>query len=414
MKKIAILFPGQGSQYIGMAKEFYDEYDFVHETFDKASEALGYDLAQVCFNSDEETLKQTAVTQAALLTTEVSLYKVLMNKYKIKPSFFAGHSLGEISALTCAGAIKFEDGVKLVRRRGELMQEAVAEGKGGMIAVTDIDSSMVYHYCKQIREKENYVDVSIYNTANQTVVSGLQDGLFELEEVLTNEGANITRLKVSAPFHCALMEPAAIELQKLLYTYEFQNLQVPVLSNVNGLPYTGKYAIVENLTQQMTMPVQWNQSMYFLDAQEVNFAIDIGPKATLRNMIRRGLPNIESYSFDKSGDRDTLEKCLNNKEMDKMMFLHRCMGITVCTQNLNWNTEEYQNGVVKPYNELKTKVEQLKAAKAVPTDNDIKQAYDLLLSNFKTKHTPKDEIEERIEQLADETNADMAYINKLA
>lgn len=413
MDKLAIVFPGQGSQYTGMAKDFYDEYDFVRDIFNQASEALGYDLADVCFNADSEYLKQTSVTQPALLTTEVASYHVLMNKHDIKPGFLAGHSLGEISSLVCSGAISLKDAVKLVRRRGELMQGAVPKGAGGMIAVTDIDSSMVHYYCKMIQDKGKYVAVSIYNTGNQTVVSGEREGLTELEALVRKNGANVTWLQVSAPFHCAMMEYAARELRKLLYTYDFNEMKIPVISNVSALPYSKKYAIVDNLAEQMTMPVQWNQTMYFLEAQDVNLIIDIGPKATLRNMLRRAFPKMEGYSFDKSEDRAELELRLNNKKMDKMLFLQRCMAIAVCTPNSNWNFDEYQNGVVKPYNELKKTVEQLETSGVIPAEEHIKQAFRMLMSTFETKQTVQEERDFRIQQLIEETGSDRSYIQTL-
>ncbi|SHJ86580.1 [acyl-carrier-protein] S-malonyltransferase [Clostridium cavendishii DSM 21758] len=413
MNKLAIVFPGQGSQYIGMAKEFYDNYDYVREIFHQASEVLGYDLASTCFNGDSKYLEQTFVAQPALLTVEVAAYRVLMNEHKIKPSFLAGHSLGEISSLVCADAIEFIDAVKLVRKRGELMQEAVSNGKGGMIAITDMDSSMVHYFCKIVQDSKKYVGVSIYNSGNQTVVSGEQYGLIELEKIVKKNGGQVTWLQVSAPFHCELMEPAARELQKLLYTMDFKEPKIPVLSNVNALPYTSKYAIVENLTHQLTMPVQWNQTMYFLEAQDVNLIIDIGPKATLRNIIRRSFPKIETYAFDKKEDRETLEMYLKDKEMDKMLFLHRCMAIAVCTPNSNYNAEEYNNGVVKPYNNLKRIVEELESNGSIPMEEHIRQAINMLVSNFETKHTPLDEREERLQQLIEETDSDKTYIQML-
>ncbi|OAB26483.1 hypothetical protein PMSD_25180 [Paenibacillus macquariensis subsp. defensor] len=413
MDKAAIVFPGQGSQYTGMAKEFYDEFGYVRDIFDQANEMLGYDLADVCFHADRDYLRQTSIAQVALLTSEVAAYQVLMKTQTIKPRFLAGHSLGEISALVCAGAIPFQEAVKLVRKRGELMQEAVSEEKGGMIAVTDMDSSMVHYFCKLVQDKGKYVTVSIYNSANQTVVSGERDGLAEVEAIASKHGANVTWLQVSAPFHCALMEPAARELQKLLYTLEFQNIQIPVLSNVNGLPYTGKNAIVDNLTQQMTMPVQWNQIMYFLEAQDVNVMIDIGPKATLRNMLRRSFPKIEGFAFDHSEDRDALALRLSKKIMDKMLFLHRCMAIAVCTPNANWNAEEYHTGVVVPYNELKHTVEQLDTNGLSPSEEHIKQALNMLMKTFETKRTPNDEKEMRLQQLIEETDSDEVYIQSL-
>ena len=306
-----------------------------------------------CFSSDEEYLKQTSITQPALLVAEYSAYKVLMDQLSIKPYFLAGHSLGEITSLLCAEAILFEDALRIVKRRGELMQEASSNGKGGMIAITNADSSMVHYYCKIVKENGKNIYVSNYNTSNQTVVSGEIEGLNELETIICQNGANVTWLKVSAPFHCELMAPAAIELQKLLNNYEYQDIKIPVLSNVNALPYTNKYSIVDNLTEQMTMPVQWNQIMYFLEAQDINIIIDIGPKQILRNMLRRSFPGSEGYAVDKNDDREELKLRLNNRQMNRMLFLHRCMAITVCTPNANWNLEEYQSKVVKPYNEIK-------------------------------------------------------------
>lgn len=410
MKKIALVFPGQGSQYIGMGKILCKKAVEADKVFEEANYTLGFDLKKLCFEGDFEELTKTENTQPAILSASVAAYKLYVKEVGIEPLYAAGHSLGEISALTCSGAIKFSDALKIVRKRGMLMKSAVAPGIGAMSAVSGISIDIIEEECRKFSERDSVVSISNYNSLKQVVISGHKNAVIELGERLKGLGASVIALKVSAPFHCSLMEPISREFREELGKYDFNGLKWPVISNVTALPYTGTEQIIDNLTHQIYKPVRWQETMDYLKGKGVNTIIELGPKSVLKNLAIKGMEGISAYSFDLEDDVKALDELLKGqKQAEKestsnyYKLITRTMAIAVCTKNSNWNSEEYQKGVVEPYRKIKNMCEELDRENRQPTFEQMKEAVHMLVSVFNTKGTPMDEQIERFNHIFSET-----------
>jgi len=286
MGKIAFIFPGQASQYPGMGKELAENFPEARTVFDEADKALGFSISQMCFTGSEEDLKHTANTQPAILTCSVAVQRVLAGK-GVTPDFVAGHSLGEYSALVAAGALKFSDAVKLVRKRGTYMQEAVPAGQGAMAAIMGLSPAVVTDACKRAAEAEVCSPANL-NSPEQTVISGHAGAVKRAVEIASQQGAKrAVILAVSAPFHCAMMMPAQERLENDLRKTEFSNLQVPLVTNVDADTITTGEEAREALIRQVTMPVRWLDSMRLLIDEGVSTFVEVGPGRVLVGLLRQ-------------------------------------------------------------------------------------------------------------------------------
>lgn len=286
MTKIAVLFPGQGSQAVGMGKELAEKYPVAAQTFAEADEALGYKLSQLCFEGPEDQLKLTEITQPAILTASVAAYRVLSEK-GVKPEFAAGHSLGEYSAQVAAGTIKFGDAVRTVRNRGKYMQEAVPVGVGAMAAILGMDAEKVAVICRDAAQGE-VCEAANLNSPEQIVISGHAKAIERAVQLATERGAKkAVMLQVSAPFHCSLMKPAQERLAGDLRGLTFANPNVPVMCNVDAAIVTAADASRDALIRQVTGAVQWEQSVRNLIAQGVQTFIEVGPGKVLFGLMRQ-------------------------------------------------------------------------------------------------------------------------------
>jgi len=288
MSKQAWVFPGQGSQILGMLSELATEYSIIQDTFAQASEALGYDLWNVVQN-DEQKLNQTHITQPALLAASYAIYKLLLEKGLSQPAYMAGHSLGEYSALVCAGVIEFADAVKLVEARGQFMQQAVPAGIGAMYAIIGLDDDKVVASCKLAQAETSEVVAAVnFNSPGQIVIAG-NKGAAELAANLCKEqGAKrALPLAVSVPSHCALMKPAAEQLASLLKNIEFHSPKVPVINNVDVACPDDPEAIKQALVEQLYSPVRWTETVTKLVELEVEALLEVGPGKVLTGLTKR-------------------------------------------------------------------------------------------------------------------------------
>jgi [acyl-carrier-protein] S-malonyltransferase len=286
MGKVAFLFPGQASQYPGMGKELADRYPVARAVFEEADKALGFAISKICFEGTEDELRLTANTQPAILTVSVAAYRVLADK-GITPDFVAGHSLGEYSALVAVGALKFADAVRLVRKRGTYMQEAVPVGVGGMAAIMGLSPAVVQDVCKRAAENEVCAPANL-NSPEQTVISGHASAVKRAVEIASQSGAKrAVVLAVSAPFHSALMMPAQEKLEKDLRATAMNFLQVPLVTNVDADTIRKGDEAREALIRQVTMPVRWEESMRMLLDEGVNTFVEVGPGKVLTGLMRQ-------------------------------------------------------------------------------------------------------------------------------
>jgi [acyl-carrier-protein] S-malonyltransferase len=283
---IAFLFPGQGSQTLGMGKELAERYPAARQTFEEADDALGYKLSQVCFEGPEEQLRLTEITQPAILTTSVAAWRVLDEK-GVRPAFVAGHSLGEYSAHVAAGSLTFGDAVRAVRKRGRYMQEAVPVGVGAMSAILGMDLDQVLAICREAAHGEVCEPANI-NSAEQIVISGHTGAVERATKLADERGAKRAKiLPVSAPFHCSLMKPAQDCLAADLEQVPFKHPGIPVACNVDAALVKTADGSRDALVRQVTGSVKWEQSIRLLIAQGVQTFIEVGPGKVLCGLLRQ-------------------------------------------------------------------------------------------------------------------------------
>jgi [acyl-carrier-protein] S-malonyltransferase len=283
---IAFLFPGQGSQAVGMGKELAEKYPAARKTFDEADESLGYRLSQLCFEGPEEQLRLTEITQPAILTASVAAFRVLAEK-GLRPGFVAGHSLGEYSAHVAAGTISFGDAVRTVRNRGKYMQEAVPVGMGAMAAILGMELEKVTGVCNDAAQGEVCEPANI-NSAEQIVISGHKGAVERAAKLASERGAKrAILLQVSAPFHCSLMKPAQDRLAADLRALTFQTPAVPVVCNVDAEFIIDGERGRDALVRQVTGAVKWEQSIRDLIGQGVQTFVEVGPGKVLCGLMRQ-------------------------------------------------------------------------------------------------------------------------------
>jgi [acyl-carrier-protein] S-malonyltransferase len=313
MGKVVFVFPGQGSQYPGMGRELAEKYPAARAIFDEADKALGFSLSKICFEGSEEELKQTEITQPAILTVSVAACWVLAEK-RVSADYVAGHSLGEYSALVAAGSLQFADAVRLVRKRGKYMQEAVPAGHGAMAAILGLSISSVQDACKRAAEGEVCAPANL-NSPDQVVISGNAGAVKRAVELASQMGAKrAVMLPVSAPFHSSLMMPAQEKLAKDLEPTKISDPHVPVVTNVDADTIRKAEEARSALIRQVSMPVRWEESMRLLIDEGVNTFVEVGPGRVLTGLMRQIERSVASLNVeDEKSLQATLEKIVGAK-----------------------------------------------------------------------------------------------------
>ncbi|MDU9592582.1 ACP S-malonyltransferase [Vibrio diabolicus] len=287
MSKFAIVFPGQGSQAVGMLAELGEQYEVVKQTFAEASDALGYDLWALVQNGPAEDLNETFRTQPALLASSVAIWRVWQELGLEQPANLAGHSLGEYSALVCAGVIDFKEAIKLVELRGKLMQEAVPAGTGAMYAIIGLADDAIAKACEDAAQGEVVSPVN-FNSPGQVVIAGSKDAVERAGAQCKEAGAKrALPLPVSVPSHCALMKPAAEKLAVALESIEFNSPQLPVINNVDVVAETDPAKIKDALVRQLHSPVRWTETVELMHEQGVEQLLELGPGKVLTGLTKR-------------------------------------------------------------------------------------------------------------------------------
>lgn len=312
--RVALLFPGQGSQYVGMGRDLSAAFPRAAERFAEADAALGLDLARLCFEGPEADLALTANTQPAILATSVAAWEALGGA-GAPGEFVAGHSLGEYTALVAAGALAFADALRLVRMRGQFMQEAVPPGAGAMAAIVGLEAEAVAAACAEVAGtltgEAGVVEVANLNSPAQTVIAGATEAVRRAVEVLKGRGARrAVPLPVSAPFHCRLMEPAGRRLAAELARVRFGPLRLPLVTNVEAAPLTDPGRVPDLLVRQVSTPVRWEESLRRLGKEGVEVFVEVGPGRVLSGLVRRILPEATALNVEDGASLEATRQAL--------------------------------------------------------------------------------------------------------
>ncbi|NCU16245.1 ACP S-malonyltransferase [Pallidibacillus pasinlerensis] len=314
MSKIAFLFPGQGSQSVGMGQDLAEKYEEVKNIFNEADQALNDSLSELIQNGPQETLTLTTNAQPALLTTSIAVLQKV-KEFNIKADYVAGHSLGEYTALVAAGSLEFRDAVQIVRKRGEFMEAAVPNGQGSMAAILGMDAEKLTEITDQVTETVSSVQLANLNCPGQIVISGTKEGVEKACELAKENGARrAIPLEVSGPFHSRLMEPASQKLDEVLQNHSIVDAKIPVISNVTAEPVTDADQIKDLLIKQLYSPVRWEDSIKTMIDLGVDTFIEIGPGKVLTGLVRKIDRKVKTYNIF---DEDSLNKTVEQLRGDK-------------------------------------------------------------------------------------------------
>jgi [acyl-carrier-protein] S-malonyltransferase len=413
MEKIAFLFPGQGSQYIGMSKTLYNQYDIARYTFEEASDTLGFDVAKLCFESSLADLGKTENALIAILTASVVAFRVYMKEIGIIPQCCAGHSLGEYSALTCSGAIRFSDALKIVFERSKIAQQ-VAEKVDGMMTIIDgLTAETIANFCSRVSKEDNFVAISCYNSGNQVAISGHSKAVQEVEDLVLKQGGQVTPLISNPPFHSPIMQHVVEKLKNELSKYSFHHLRYPVISNVTALPYEGQDQIIDTLINHMIRPVKWLSILNYLEKRGITLTIEMGPKSVLSDLVKLNIEHIKTACFDQKEDRKDLIELKKGYTKFIPTIVTKCLAIAVSTPNTNFSNEEYQNGVILSFQRIREIQNEIEKKGTIPDMDEMTEALKLLQVIMETKKVSPDEQLEWYDEIFEETGTSNLFSNFL-
>ena len=305
----ALLFPGQGSQKVGMGAEFYKDFEIVRKIFNEADDKLNYSISKLILEGPEEKLQLTKYTQPAIMTVSYSIFRVLQQEFGFDLNsfkFFAGHSLGEYSALVCSKSLNFSDALYLLHERGKAMQEVVPVGKGRMIAVIGMETSEIENLLKQIDQKLGVCEIANDNSNGQVIISGNKESVELFENLLKEKKIKSIPLKVSAPFHCSLMKPAAITMEDKINGVNFTSPFLEIINNVTAVPETNSDNIKKLLIKQIYSTVRWRESIEKMHETGVRNFVELGPGKVLSGMVKRSFKDVNCFSINSIADMKNL------------------------------------------------------------------------------------------------------------
>lgn len=359
MNKIGLIFPGQGSQYIGMTRKIYEGYGVVREVYEEAGDVLGFDLSKLVLEGKMEDLTTSENAQPAVVTASIAYFRLYMQEVGITPHFSAGHSLGEISALIAGGGISFKDGVEFARKRGRYMQQAFLEKKGSMGLAVNLTEEKIESVLSSLPEELLPVQISSYNSPTQFLISGTSEGILEFSRRIKGLKGEfypfkMIAMKVDAPFHSRLMDFIREGVEKELLCYSYSELKWPVIANVTGLPYKNHRDITQNLSLQLVSPVKWFQGLEYMEKEGVTYAFETGPQQVLKNLVTGSGCNIRVLSMDHEKDFEQIQGLFCSTGKHRLDKLSSFLKLGVSTRNSHlWDDEDYNREVVVPYRELK-------------------------------------------------------------
>ena len=405
MNKITALFTGQGSQYQGMAKKWILESKEIKQYFEQASEILHFDLMDLCVNGNNAELQKTEISQPAIFTLSYAMFKQFYSTYQPNISYLAGHSLGEITALTSAGVFTYEDGLKFVHERGKAMAACCKQNPAGMYAVTDIDVTILESLLNEYGANEKGIFIANYNTPRQTVLSGGTEALADFTKQFKGI-AKCIPLKVAGGFHSVYMKDALENLKEVLYKTPINRWKIQVLNANQMRFYNEEDDIRQLLLDQITKPVNWNCSLEFLEDAGTKLWLEFGPKNILRNTVLNSLFNPTVLSYDTDNVSNLLEELKILEEMNKKIpnLIGLCLGVAVSTKNNCHDDALYKKNVVGSYNEIRDIHTYVLSENRIPTEQEEKKALELLKVILDTKQISEFEQEERINHIMEIAN----------
>ena len=310
----AAIFPGQGSQSVGMMQEFYQSSSKIQNIYEQASSLLGYDLWKLTSSDDNNQLSSTTYTQPAMLVAGFASWNHYIDNFDIKPTYMAGHSLGEYTALVCSGAIEFRDALSVVKTRAELMQNAVPEDDGAMAAIIGLEDKKVIELCDQYKGN-NVVDAVNFNAPGQVVIAGEKKGIDKIIENAKDFGARrALLLNVSVPSHCSLMDSVASELKEQLNLIKINETKIPVINNLEASVYKNASHILDGLSNQVRKPVKWTHTIQYLIKQNINIHIEFGPGGVLTGLNKRIDRSLQSIKYDSPDSMKLINQTFFEKE----------------------------------------------------------------------------------------------------
>ncbi len=409
MTRLGLVFPGQGSQHIGMGKYMYEASASARQYFEEASDILRLDMAKLCFEGPMRELSRPDLMQAALVTVCMASFAVYQEQVGIEPDFAAGHSLGEYSALVSSQAIRFADAVRLVQHRGQLALLAIDREVGHMMVVQELEEEELLRLCSRISSEGQLVAPACLNAPRQTMVAGTAQAISQLEEELWKLDAKTTPLFTSPPFHTLLMEEEANKLKQALDTIAYEPFRFPVLSGVTALPYRSERDIAAGLAEQLVKPIQWRRMLDYAESRQVDLVVELGPQSVLCALARENNKSFPSYSYGSTEERNKLRQRLaemperGNVLEREYHIVERCMGIAMSVKNENADLEAYEQGVIVPYERLEQLCDEIDSSMQPPSDEQLRTAMELLAVILETKHVPLEDREHIYADLLEET-----------
>jgi [acyl-carrier-protein] S-malonyltransferase len=412
-KRVALLFPGQGSQHIGMGKSLYELSAAARAVFEEASDTLSMDMQKLCFTGPLRQLARVDNMQLALLTVSRAAFAVYMEQFGMQPDFAAGHSLGEYSALVCSGALAFSDALQVVKLRGELSLRLSELEAGYMMVVQNAGQEQLLKLCAECSSGEDVVVPACFNSPVQTVVAGTPEALSRLEAELWKREITTTPLLSSAPFHSPIMAEAAQILKAELALRNVQPFRFPVLSGVTAQPYADERDIAKGLGDQLVRPIQWRSMLDYADGRGIDAVIEIGPQSVLCALVKENGKSYRGLSFGAAEDRKLVGELLGRPELEPVgrcllegkpyHFIELCLGIAAGTRNANPDLALYERIVVPAYERMEQLASLADAADGMPTKEQMREAMELLMLMLDTKRVPQDERDDYYRELLEMT-----------
>lgn len=404
MKNIALIFPGYGAQFPGMCKSLCTQYRLASDTLDEASDIMKIDMKRLCFDENMMTLSRYDYAHLAIVVTSMALFRVYMEEIGIKPQFLAGHSLGQYAALACAKAYRFQDILEIIKYRGELLLDAVGS-KESMMIVNNCHIEQLEELCYQQQLGGQQVAISNYNGKQQVALSGPTSVLKEMAKMILREKMQPNLLLNSVPIHSQWMLSQATKLRYKLSQYTVQDYKYKVICNTSGNTFLDKENLQDSLFHHMIKPVKWILTMDCFQKNNIDTIIEMGGQNILRNLARQEVPHIESYSFGQLEDRKHLldQKAYrdNPKKKDGLFYkiIGDCLTEIICTKNNNNDERLYQEGVIKPYEDLEEMLQSFEDKKDELKITQVYKALDLLTSILIAKKRTQKFCEEVINRI---------------